>query len=101
MERLDEEILSDLTNRAFKASKFVQVIRKEKYYLETLYLPGYFTNNFPSYSIDELYASCLRLQSKGLIEFAPAAYIKLKTKGANHFSREIKTQNLAVTEMSI
>ena len=68
--KLDEMLLIDLMIRTLKAGKNVRKLRGEKYYFETLFLPGYFMHNFSNYSIDDLYSACSRLQSYDFIEFA-------------------------------
>jgi len=93
MEDIDEIILMDLTVRSLNTCKFVQTLRRERYFFEIMFLPSYFTNYFtnyfPNYSIDDLNAACNRLQANKFIEYLPGSYIKLNEKGADFCSIKI------------
>lgn len=87
MIKLEHIILADLFERALKAGRFVQVLRKEKYFFETFYVPEYLSHNFEGYPLDELAAVCTRLAVKGYIDYMPGAYIRLMQKGAEHIEQ--------------
>lgn len=98
MEDIDEIILTDLTVRSLNTCKFVQTLRGDKYFFELMFLPSYFTNHFPNYSIEDLNAACNRLQANKFIEYLPGAYVKLNAKGANYCSIKIDACHFEMRE---